>query len=339
MRDPASLIQAPERSSRPSDVRIAVLIPCKNEASSVGAVVEGFRACLPWAEVYVYDNGCTDGTAEVARTAGAVVRREPRPGKGVVVQRMFADIDADVYVIVDGDDTYDPADAPSLIERLLDENLDMVVGRRVMDGLACHRRGHSWGNQFFNWLHRHLFGSSFLDVFSGYRVLSRRFVKSFPTTATGFEIEAELTVHAVDMGAPCLEVPTRYRARGDDSASKLRTFRDGARILARSLLLFKELKPAWFFGVFAAAFGLTGLALILPVVEQYAETGRVLRLPTAVLAVSLEVLAALWLAVGVILDSIARRHREVKRLHYLRYDAPSEARSATQLTAPLTLRR
>ncbi len=304
----------------------------------MGAVVEGFRSCLPWAEIYVYDNCSTDGTAEVARTAGAVVRREPRPGKGVVVQRMFADVDADVYVIVDGDDTYEPRDAPALVERLLDENLDMVVGRRVMDESQAARRGHEWGNKFFNWLHRHLFGSSFLDVFSGYRVLSRRFVKSFPTTATGFEIEAELTVHAVDMGAPCLEVPTSYRARGDDSASKLRTFRDGLRILARSLLLFKELKPAWFFGLFAAAFGVAGLVLVLPVIDEYADSGVVPRLPTAVLAVSLEVLAALWLAVGVLLDSIARRHREVKRLHYLQHQAPADVRATTELTTPLALR-
>lgn len=339
MPETARLIEPPEHVDQLSNVNIAVLIPCKNEASAVGAVIEGFRAHLPWAKVYVYDNCCTDGTADVAKAAGAVVRREPRPGKGIVVQRMFADIDADVYVIIDGDNTYDPVDAPGLVERLLEENLDMVVGRRVTEKPDSFRRGHRWGNQFFNRLHRHLFGSSFLDVFSGYRVLSRRFVKSFPTTATGFEIEAELTVHAMDIRAPCAEVPTSYRVRGEDSASKLRTFRDGARILARSLLLFKELKPAWFFGVFAALFGLAGLVLALPVIEEYAQTRLVPRLPTAVLVVSLEVLAALWLAVGVILDSIARRHREVKRLHYLSYQAPAEARSASELTAALALHR
>lgn len=326
----AALVQAIQSIER-SFVHIAVLIPCRDEAANVAAVIEAFRTALPSAVLYVYDNCSTDGTAAVARAAGAVVRREPRPGKGVVVQRMFADIEADVYVIIDGDDTYDAAVVPSLVQRLLDENLDMVVGRRVEDGSASYRRGHALGNQFFNWLHRHLFGSTFLDVFSGYRVLSRRFVKSFPATATGFEIEAELTVHAVDVCAPCAEVPTTYRARSDDSASKLRTYRDGIRILARSLLMYKELKPARFFGVFAAVFCLGGLLLALPVVDQYAETGLVPRLPTAVLAVGLELLAALCVGVGVILDSIARRHREIKRLSYLRYSAPARDGAAAEM--------
>lgn len=326
MPDPA-LIQ-PVESPAPSLVRVAVVVPCRDEATSVAAVVEGFRRSLPSAVVYVYDNCSTDGTAEMARAAGAVVRREPRPGKGVVVQRMFADIDADVYVIVDGDDTYPAEAAPALVQRLLDDNLDMVVGRRVVDCRGTHRPGHELGNRFFNWLHRHLFGSSFLDVFSGYRALSRRFVKSFPATATGFDIEAELTAHALDVCAPSVEVPTQYRSRGHESASKLRTCRDGARILVRSLVMYKELKPARFFGVFASLFGLAGVLIALPVIEEYADTGLVPRLPTAVLAVGLELLAALCIAVGVILDSIARRHREIKRLHYLRYPAPTDARRA-----------
>jgi glycosyltransferase involved in cell wall biosynthesis len=291
---------------------IAILVPCRDEAKSVARVVQDFRTALPGCTVYVYDNNSTDDTAEIARNAGAVVRSEPSPGKGNVVRRMFADIEADVYVMVDGDDTYEAEAAPA-----------MVIGDRVSEVDEAYRRGHVLGNKFFNWLHQFLFGSSFHDVFSGYRVMSRRLVKSFPTMAPGFEIEAELTVHALEIRAPCAEVPTRYMARGD-SDSKLRTYRDGVRILVRSLLWYKEMQPARFFGAFFAAFAVTGLVLAIPVIDEFARSGQVPRFPTAILAASLELLAFLFLASGVILDSIARRHREVKRMHYLRYVGPVE---------------
>jgi glycosyltransferase involved in cell wall biosynthesis len=307
-----------------SNPRIAVLVPCKDEARSVARVVQEFRAALPGCTVYVYDNNSMDDTAAIARSAGAVVRSEPAPGKGNVVRRMFADIEADVYVMVDGDGTYEADAAPAMVQLLFDQSLDMVIGNRVSEVDEAYRRGHVLGNRFFNWLHQFLFGSGFHDVFSGYRVMSRRLVKSFPTMAPGFEIEAELTAHALDIRAPCAEVPTRYLARGDDSNSKLRTYRDGARILGRSLLWYKEMQPARFFGAFFAAFAVTGLVLAIPVIDEFARTGQVPRFPTAILAASLELLAFLLLAAGVILDSIARRHREVKRLHYLRYVGPVE---------------
>jgi glycosyltransferase involved in cell wall biosynthesis len=307
-----------------SQPRVAVLAPCRNEAKSVARVVQDFRTALPGCTVYVYDNNSTDDTAEIARTAGAVVRSEPLPGKGNVVRRMFADIEADVYLMVDGDGTYEAEAAPAMVRMLFDQSLDMVVGNRVSEVDDAYRRGHVLGNKFFNWLHQFLFGSSFHDVFSGYRAMSRRLVKSFPTMARGFEIEAELTAHALDIRAPCAEVPTRYMARADDSESKLRTYRDGGRILVRSLLWYKEMQPARFFGAFFAVFAVTGLVLAIPVIDEFARTGQVPRFPTAILAASLEMVAFLFLAAGVILDSIARRHREVKRLHYLRYVGPME---------------
>lgn len=308
-------------------LRVAVIVPCHNEAPSVATVVQDFRAALPHAKIYVYDNCSTDDTAAVARRAGAIVRSEPEPGKGNVVRRMFADIEADVYIMVDGDATYEADAAPAMVQMLIDQSLDMVVGNRVSEIEEAYRRGHVLGNKFFNGLHRLLFGSSFKDVFSGYRVMSRRLVKSFPTMAPGFEIEAELTVHALDIKAPWAEVPTRYRARGEDSASKLRTLRDGRRILLRSLLLYKEMHPARFFGAICAIFAIAGLVLAIPVIDEFARSGQVPRFPTAILAASLELLASLFLAAGVILDSIARRHREVKRLHYLRLEGPVESAS------------
>lgn len=307
------------------DVRVAVLIPCRDEVADVAQVVKGFRDVLPGATVYVYDNASSDDTAAVAVAAGAVVRTETRPGKGNVVRRMFADVEADVYVMVDGDDTYDPSSAPEMIRRLLTENLDMVVGRRVTTSESAYRRGHAAGNRLFNSLHKVLFGSSFRDVFSGYRVMSRRLVKSFPTMVDGFEIEAELTVHAIDVKAPCAEIDTPYRERAEGSNSKLRTYRDGVRILVRSLLLYREMRPARFFGVIAAVIALAGAIVAIPVIEDYARLGLVPRFPSAILAASLELLAFLLLTAGLILDSIAGRHREVKRLHYLGYASPSDA--------------
>ena len=305
-------------------VRVAVLVPCRDEEAAVATVVDDFRGALPDATVYVYDNGSSDATVDVARQAGAVVRHEPVAGKGNVVRRMFADIDADVYVVVDGDDTYDAAAAPGMVRTLIEQNLDMVVGARVSEAPDAYRRGHVFGNKLFNWLHAVLFGGQFGDVFSGYRVLSRRLVKSFPTTAAGFEIEAELSIHALDIKASCAEVPTRYRARGEESTSKLRTWSDGARILRRSMLLYKEMHPARFFGAFFVLFALTGIVLAVPVVSEFTRTGQVPRFPTAILAASLELLAVIVLTAGVILDSLARKHREVKRLHYLQHAAPSD---------------
>jgi glycosyltransferase involved in cell wall biosynthesis len=306
------------------DVRIVVLVPCRNEEGAVGKVVTDFRAALPHATVYVYDNGSSDDTVETARRAGAVVRSEPVVGKGNVVRRMFADIDADIYVMVDGDDTYDASASPNMVRTLVDQNLDMVVAGRVSEVEEAYRRGHVLGNKLFSWWHGTLFRSQFGDVFSGYRVLSRRLVKSFPTTAAGFEIEAELSIHAVDIKAPCTEVPTRYRPRGEDSSSKLRTFSDGFRILRRSTLLYKEMHPARFFGAFFLLFAITGMVLAVPVISEFADSGQVPRFPTAILAASLELLAVILLTAGVILDSLARRHREVKRLHYLQHLAPAE---------------
>jgi glycosyltransferase involved in cell wall biosynthesis len=318
-----SHLAAPDPLTDPN-LRIAVLVPCHNEERSVGDVVADFRAVLPTCTVYVYDNCSTDETPTVARRAGAVVRNEPRVGKGNVVRRMFADVDADVYVMVDGDDTYDASAAPAMVRTLVEENLDMVVGARVSEAADAFRRGHVLGNRLFTKLHALLFGSQFGDVFSGYRALSRRLVKSFPTTATGFDIEAELSIHAIDIKAPSTELPTRYRPRGSDSASKLRTYSDGVRILLRSVLLYKELHPARFFGALCAASAVLGVVLAIPVVSEFADSGQVPRFPTAILAASLELLAAILLTAGVILDSIARRHREMKRLHYLQQAAPAE---------------
>lgn len=312
------------------DLQIAVLVPCRDEEAAVTRVVSDFRTALPHATVYVYDNGSSDRTVEVAERAGAVVRTEPAVGKGNVVRRMFADIDADVYVMVDGDDTYDAGAAPAMVRMLLEQNLDMVVGSRVSEVDDAYRRGHVIGNRIFSWLHGVLFRSEFGDVFSGYRVLSRRLVKSFPTTANGFEIEAELSIHAVDIKAPCAEVPTRYRARGGDSSSKLRTVSDGIRILLRSVLLYKEMHPARFFGALCLLFAAAGLVLAIPVLQEFADSGQVPRFPTAILAASLELLAVILLTAGVILDSLARRHREVKRLHYLQHAAPSDAVASTR---------
>ena len=313
-------------------IRIAVLIPCRDEEASVGRVVADFRKALPNAGVYVYDNGSTDRTIEVAAGAGAIVRQEPTVGKGNVMRRMFADVEADVYVMVDGDDTYDASAAPSMVRMLLDDNVDMVVGARVSEAADAYRRGHVLGNKVFNRLHKVLFRSEFGDVFSGYRALSRRLVKSFPTTARGFDIEAELSVHAVDVRASCSEMPTRYRPRGEDSSSKLRTYSDGVRILLRSISLYKEMHPARFFGAFFVLFGLTGLALAVPIVSEFARSGQVPRFPTAILAAALELLAAIVLTAGVVLDSIARRHREVKRLHYLQHRAPAATAHAAAET-------
>jgi hypothetical protein len=318
--DPTFRARAADRlAARRWSRSIAVVIPCRNEQSSVVRVVEGFRAALPDAAVYVYDNASDDRTAEVAEAAGAVVRREQRRGKGTVVCRMFADVDADVYVLVDGDGTYDPADAPAMVDRLLCDNLDMVVGCRVpaAGGTRPYPRGHVVGNWLFNRALKALFGGSFTDVFSGYRVLSRRFVKSFPVRFPGFEIETELVTHTVDLGLPHAEMPTTYRCRDVDSRRKLRTVRDGLRIGLAALLLFKEMRPLRFFTVIAAMLTVLALSLGAIPINEFLETGLVLRFPTAILAASIQVVAFISLTAGIILDSVCHSRRQAKRLVYL----------------------
>jgi glycosyltransferase involved in cell wall biosynthesis len=305
-------------ASTASDPRIAVLIPCRNEERSVARVVEGFRAALPAATVYVYDNGSTDATVACARGAGAVVATETRRGKGNVVCRMFADVDADVYVLVDGDGTYDASAAPAMVDQLVRDRVDMVVGcRSAIDDDDAYPRGHVIGNWLFNRLFRMLFGTTFTDVFSGYRVMSRRFVKSFPVRFPGFEIETELAAHAVDIGLPYAEVVTAYRSRDTGSQRKLRTVSDGSRIAVAAVLLFKELRPARFFGLISLVLTALALALGLPVVNEFIDTGLVPRLPTAVLAASIQIIAFICLTAGLVLDSVCRSRREARRLVYL----------------------
>ncbi len=295
---------------------VAVLIPCRDEEATVGAVVAGFRAVLPDAVVYVYDNASADGTARTASEAGAVVRSEPAPGKGNVVRRMFADIDADLYVMVDGDGTYDPGDAPAMLKVLADQRLDMVVGARRGIGEASGA-GHAFGNRLFNSLYRRLFGQSFTDVFSGYRAFTRRFVKSFPAVSTGFETETEISVHASQLRVPAAEVPVAYASRPEGSASKLRVVADGARILASFAVLTKETRPLLFFGSIGTVLAVAAVVLGIPLVVTYLDTGLVPRIPTAVIVVGMLVVAALSVFAGVILDSLARSRVEQKRLHYL----------------------
>ncbi len=316
--------------SRAPAPRVAVLVPCLNEEAAVEGVVRGFRAALPDATVYVYDNGSTDRTAERALAAGAVVRSEPLRGKGNVVRRMFADVEAEVYVLVDGDDTYDAAAAPDLIRALEERQLDMVNAARVTDAAAAYRPGHRFGNALLTGLVARIFGSRFRDILSGYRVFSRRFVKSFPALAAGFEIETELTVHALELRMPVLELDAAYRERPRGSASKLRTFRDGARILRTILTLTKEERPLAFFSAVGGLLLATAVALAAPLVPTYLRTGLVPRLPTAVLSTGLAILAFLSLSCGLVLETVTRGRRELKRLHYLRFRAPAAAGRAAR---------
>jgi glycosyltransferase involved in cell wall biosynthesis len=298
--------------------RIAVLVPCRNEAATVATVVADFRAALPQAIVYVYDNGSTDATALAAKAAGAVVRTEVRPGKGGVVRRMLGEVDADVYVLVDGDATYDAASAPRMVAELAGNDLDMVTAvREEQAGGAAYRRGHRLGNRAFNALLGVLFGSRPTDMLSGYRVLSRRFAKSFPANSRGFEIETEMTVHALEQRLPVGEIRTPYYERPAGSQSKLSTYRDGVRILWKTAMLFRDERPLVFFGAFALAFGVAGLALGGSVVVEYMETHLVPRLPTAILATGLMLLSFLALGCGLILNNVARGHRAMKRHAYL----------------------
>ncbi|NKC30278.1 glycosyltransferase [Falsiroseomonas selenitidurans] len=305
--------------------RIAVLIPCYNEAVAIPGVVADFRAALPGATIHVYDNNSADGTAEAARAAGALVRRETQQGKGHVVRRMLADIEADLYVLVDGDGTYDAAAAPGMIRLALEEQLDLVTGTRVTQGEAAYRPGHVLGNQVLTGLVRHIFGNRITDMLSGYRVFSRRFAKSFPALAEGFETETEFTVHALALHMPVGEVPTAYRARPPGSTSKLNTWRDGWRILSAILLLVRRERPLPFFALVALLLAATGVVLAVPVLQTFVATGLVPRLPTAVLSMGLVLLACLSLACGLILDTVTRGRVEAKRMAYLAIPAPDFA--------------
>jgi glycosyltransferase involved in cell wall biosynthesis len=297
--------------------RIAVLVPCYNEQAAVPAVISAFRAALPGAAIHVYDNNSTDGTAAAARAAGAVVRTERLQGKGNVIRRMFADIEADAYVLVDGDDTYDAATAPGMVAMLLRDQLDMVNGARVSDAPAAYRRGHRLGNAVLTGLVARIFGDRVSDMLSGYRVFSRRFVKSFPALSGGFETETEFTIHALELRMPVGEVPTPYKERSVGSVSKLRTYSDGFRILRTIVLLVKEERPLPFFAAIAAVLLLAAVVLFVPVLAEFLRTGLVPRLPTALLATALVLLSSLSLTCGLILDSVTRGRKELKRLSYL----------------------
>jgi len=308
-----------------SDLRIAVLIPCYNEAAAIGDVVHAFQQSLPNATIYVYDNNSSDNTVEVALLAGAVVRNERLQGKGNVVRRMFADIEADVYVMADGDDTYEAAAAPRLVEKLASENLDMVNGKRVSDEQGAYRPGHKFGNKLLTTLVKTFFGSGIDDMLSGYKVFSRRFVKSFPILSSGFEIETELTVHALELCMPIAEVDTAYGERPEGSESKLSTFGDGFRILRTIAILIKGERPLQFFSsIFAVLLG-AAIVLSIPLVTTFLETGLVPRIPTAVLVTGMTLLSFLSLACGLILDTVTRGRQELKRLQYL--NVPNQLQS------------
>jgi glycosyltransferase involved in cell wall biosynthesis len=304
--------------------RVAVLVPCYNEAGTIADVVAGFRAALPGCVVYVYDNNSTDKTIDVARAAGAVVRREAHQGKGYVVRRMFADVDADVYVLVDGDATYDAPSARAMIARLIEERLDMVLAARVDREEAAYRRGHRSGNRLLSGFVTHIFGQSFTDMLSGYRAFSRRFVKSFPVLSGGFEIETELTIHALELELPVAEVNTPYYARPQGSASKLNTWRDGLRILLTILKIYRSERPLPLFSAVGLALAAIAIGLAIPIIITYLEQGNVPRFPTAILSTGLMLSALLSIACGLVLDTVTRGRREAKLLAYLRHGAPGE---------------
>jgi glycosyltransferase involved in cell wall biosynthesis len=300
-----------------TQLRIAVLVPCYNEEAAVATVVADFRKALPSAEVYVYDNNSRDRTTAVAREAGAIVRSERRQGKGHVVRRMFADVEADIYVLVDGDATYDAPSAPRMIDKLLDERLDMVVGLRVDQTQAAYRLGHRTGNRMLTEYLSSTFGQAFKDILSGYRVFSRRFVKSFPVLSDGFEIETELAVYALELSLPVAEVETPYYARPEGSVSKLNTWRDGFRIFGTMLKLYRSERPLRFFTVIGILLALLSIILAIPIVITFIETGLVPRLPTAVLSMGLMIMALLSVSSGLVLDTVTRGRREMKMLAYL----------------------
>jgi glycosyltransferase involved in cell wall biosynthesis len=303
--------------ARLAGLRIAVLVPCYNEAAAIEQVIVGFRQALPQARILVFDNNSTDDTVAIAEKAGAETRHVLRQGKGNVVRRMFADVEADLYVMVDGDATYDAASAPKLIEKLLAEGLDMVVGARRANEVEAYRPGHRLGNRVLTEFVARVFGRAFNDILSGYRIFSRRFVKSFPALSIGFEIETELTIHALELRMPIAEVETPYYARPIGSASKLNTYRDGARILRMIVRLYQLQRPLAFFSWIAGALAMVAIILAIPVVITFIETGLVPRFPTAILSTGLMLLASLALTCGLVLDNVTRGRQEMKRLFYL----------------------
>jgi glycosyltransferase involved in cell wall biosynthesis len=293
------------------------LVPCYNEEITIEKVVADFRAALPEATVYVYDNNSRDSTIEVARKAGAVVRKETRQGKGNVVRRMFADIEADVYVLVDGDDTYDAAASRMLVDQLVEERLDFINAMRVSTAKNAYRAGHRFGNWLLTGLVRQIFGRQFNDMLSGYKFLSRRFVKSFPAMSSGFETETELAVHALELRMPCIEVATAYKERPPGSVSKLRTYSDGAHIMMLIARLVKDERPLRFFGLLGLLAVVVAVFLSIPLLVTYLETGLVPRVPTAILSVALVIVGVLSIFAGLILDMTTKTRREMKRLNYL----------------------
>jgi len=307
-----------------SALRIAVLIPCFNEESAIAKVVGDFRAALPEASIYVYDNNSTDRTAEIARAAGAQVRRETHQGKGNVVRRMFADVDADVYVLVDGDATYDAPSARKMIARLTEDRLDMVVAARVEEEKAAYRLGHRTGNRLLTSFFASVFKASFIDILSGYRVFSRRFVKSFPVLSGGFEIETELAVHALELELAVAEVQTPYYARPEGSVSKLSTWRDGWRILLTIVGLYRFERPLAFYSGIGIALAIVSVGLAIPIFVTYFEQGTVPRVPTAILSMGLMLLAFLSIVAGLVLDTVTRGRRETKLIAYLAQRSPAE---------------
>jgi glycosyltransferase involved in cell wall biosynthesis len=311
-----------DRQSDRAAPRVAVLLPCYNEAAAIGQTVREFAAALPDATIFVFDNNSTDASIAMAREAGAIVRRVRQQGKGHVVRRMFADIEADIYVMADGDATYEAAAAPALIAAMLADNLDMVVGARKSEVDAAYRRGHRVGNRLMTGLLRSLFGRSFTDILSGYRVFSRRFVKSFPVLSGGFEIETEMSVHALELRMPVSEIVTAYAARLEGSHSKLNTVRDGLRILRMLVQLYRLERPLWFYGFIGGLVAVIGFVLGIPVVATYVETGLVPRFPTVIAIVGLGIFGALSVMTGLILDTVTRGRQETKRLAYLAQPAP-----------------
>jgi glycosyltransferase involved in cell wall biosynthesis len=297
--------------------KVAVLIPSFNEEQGILKVIEDVKQAMPKADIYVYDNNSTDKTATISENAGAIVCFERRQGKGHVVRQMFRDIDADMYIMVDGDGSYDSASMPRLLSHLKDNHLDMVIGTRVPVHGQVHRAGHAFGNKLFNMFLKFLFGGGFSDIFSGFRVFSRRFVKSFPAASKGFEIETEMSIFALELNLPTDEVETPFYERAEGSHSKLHTFKDGFKILKKMLTLCRDVRPLFFFGMLSLCHVMTGILLGLPIISEFLQTSKVPRFPTAILASSIVVLGVLWFLAGVILDSIARGRKETKQLFYL----------------------
>ena len=322
MRTRAEAVTISRHDAQLDGRRIAVLLPCFNEEASIAKVVADFRAALPEAAIYVYDNNSTDRTLEIARAAGALVRREMHQGKGSVVRRMFSDVEADIYVLADGDSTYDAASARVLIARLLEDRLDMVVAARVDHQQNAYRLGHRIGNRLLTAFFRSVFKSGFTDILSGFRVFSRRFVKSFPVLSRGFEIETELAVHALELELPVAEIATPYYVRPEGSASKLNTWRDGVRILSTMVGLYRSERPLLFFSGISVGLAIAAIALAIPLFVTFLEQGIVPRLPTAVLATGLMLLAFLSLVAGLVLDTVTRGRREAKLIAYLQQPGP-----------------